>query len=120
MVFLIGSWAIKLPNLKYPWPACLWGLIHNRSEWMLWKYAGGIEGGTDHRHLLCPVIWADRWGFINIMRRAKPLPKEYNCPVFFQWLASKFKNEAGYSCPAENKMESYGLLEGEIVAIDYA
>lgn len=130
MVLLIGNYAIKLPNLRYRYPAAIWGLIHNLSERNWWRsvrtvgVTGADDVGNDWRQamrpLLCPVIWGDRWGIMLIMRRAKPLPKNYDCPAFYVWQEYRFKKLAGVTCPAELKRESFGLLEGRVVAIDYA
>jgi hypothetical protein len=125
MVLLAGAWAIKLPNLKYRWPAALWGIIHNLAERSWWRAARGefdpekISFQCVMQRLLCPVVFADRWGICVIMRRAEPLPRDYDCPVVFEWLAGRFQL-ADCSCPAEKKMDSFGILNGEIVAIDYA
>jgi hypothetical protein len=117
MVFLVGPYAIKLPNLHYRYPAALWGLIHNLAERNWWRAFEDSDDGWPHtmRQLLCPVVWGDRFGICTIMRRAEPLPKTWDCPVVFEWLSSRFP----YRCPAEKKRDSFGILNGEIVAIDY-
>lgn len=127
MVILLGPYAVKLPNLKYRWPAALWGIIHNLSERNWWRSARGEfdpPAAEDRFHielrrLLCPVVWGDRFGLCLIMRRAEPLPRNHDCPVMFEWLAGRF-DLADCGCPAEKKADSFGVFQGEIVAIDYA
>jgi hypothetical protein len=125
MVLLIGPYAIKLPNLRYRYPSCLWGLIHNLAERNWWRSfaLSGDEGWVGVvRELLCPVVWGDRFGLVLVMKRAAPLPRTMDCPVVFEWLAMRFNPNGlnGCTCPAEKKIESFGLLDGKIVAIDYA
>lgn len=123
MVILIGNYAIKLPNLKYRYPSCLWGLIHNLSESNWYKASQGIFNNgeiQDYDKLLCPILYANRFGLVVIMKRAQPLPKTFDCPIVFEWLASRFIKFGDCICPAEKKIDSFGLLNNEIVAIDYA
>jgi hypothetical protein len=60
VVFLIGPWAIKVPRLTQPHRSI--GRYANRDEQHLWA--------TDNRRsLMCPVLFADRWGWVVIMPR---------------------------------------------------
>lgn len=68
---------------------------------------------------LCPVLWADPFGFIVIMRRAECLTNE-------QWrtFLDDYDNWIGEATerlvvPVERKQCSFGIINGQIVAVDY-
>lgn len=123
MVLLTRRYAIKFPNVRYRYPAALWGMLHNLSEAMWWKSSTGAfdDDGQQkpYQRLLCPVLGRVWLGFCIVMPRAEQLDRRFDCPVVFRWLDDRFC-AAGVSCPAELKVESFGILNGEIVAIDYA
>lgn len=59
---------------------------------------------------LCPVLWADSCGLIVVMPRAiQPVPQEQvdALPDYYPDIT------------AETKHEDYGILGGQIVALDY-
>jgi hypothetical protein len=64
-----------------------------------------------HPDKLCPVLWSKKDGSVLIARRAEPLPLDL------------FKNldvlEFRQGLPIEMKADSFGLLDGRIVAVDY-
>jgi hypothetical protein len=123
MVILIYEYAIKLPNLKYRYPSCLWGLIHNLNERNWWRASMGdfdVDIPHPYNKLLCPIIYSNRFGLIIIMKRATPLPKSFDCPILYEYLAQRFLKLGDCICPAERKIDSFGLLDNEIVAVDYA
>lgn len=72
--------------------------------------------GTTSWPELCPVLFSLPGGWLVVMRRAKPL-------TLAEWHA--FDGEAFICCsrdailPVENKPDSFGWLDGRIVAIDY-
>jgi hypothetical protein len=59
---------------------------------------------------LCPVLWADPFGFVVVMpRAAQPVPQEKvdALPDYYPDIT------------AETKHEDFGLLQGQILALDY-
>lgn len=105
-VFLTRRYAIKLPRLSYGWKIFLHGLLANMQE-ARWGKCGLEE--------LCPVIFAVPGGWLLIMRKAEPLTIE-------EWDAFKvdsFCEREDYTIPAERKHDSFGRLNGKIVAVDY-
>lgn len=102
---LVHKWAIKLPSLV-GWRNFLHGLLANHQERMFSR-AEWPE--------LCPVIWSLPLAVVICMRRVVPLEmSEFELFDF-----ESFVNREGYSVPVENKLDSFGRLDGRIVAVDY-
>lgn len=91
-VFLIGRYAIKIPRLR----SFRFGRLNNRNEW-LWQH-------EDERY--CPVLWCDRWGLVQVMRRAEFVG------IF---RAAALPSLLG----VERKSDSWGLYRARMVAVDY-
>lgn len=104
-VFLVGRYAIKVPCGRYGWAKWLRGLLANMQERSFGR--AGYEG-------FCPVLFADPLGFVVVMRRADPLDRELSDAEF-----EAFVNRDGYILPVENKSDSFGYLDGQVVAVDY-
>lgn len=104
-VFLIGRWAVKLPSMV-EWRLFLLGLLANMQE-VKFSRCGWPE--------LCPVVFSIWGGWLLVMRRAAPLPPE----EFFALDVDVWKKRDGYEVPVEDKLDSFGLLDGRIVAVDY-
>lgn len=105
-VFLTKRYAIKIPKLLYGWEKFLHGLLSNIRERRLAR-AGYPE--------LCPMVFSIPGGWMVVMRRATPLSD-------MDWLkfnALEFCETADYVVPAELKPDSFGWVDGRIVAIDY-
>lgn len=106
LVLLLGPWAIKVPNFLYGWRAFLNGLMGNMQEVTL-SGCGWPE--------LCPVLWRVLGGFLIVMRRARILTDG----EFVAFDAAAFCECGDYVVPAEPKSDSFGWLDGRIVAVDY-
>lgn len=66
---------------------------------------------------LCPVIWAFPGGWLLIMRRARQLTmKEFDSLIYSEWIKGDSND---YIIPVEEKLDSFGMLDGKIVAVDY-
>ena len=101
-VLLIGRWAIKFPS-AVEWRLFLQGLLGNLQERQFW---------TTKWPELCPVLFGCPGGWFLIMRRAIPLTRE------------DYENFKGFDCedrivPVEMKLDSFGWIDGKIVAVDY-
>lgn len=106
LVILIGPWAIKLPRFGYGWRLGLTGLLCNMAEVRAW---------TMRAPELCPIVAHVPGGFALVMRRARPLTEA-------EWTAfdfDRFCDPGPYVVPAERKRDSFGVLDGRIVAVDY-
>jgi hypothetical protein len=104
-VILTRRYAIKFPRFE-SWRQFLSGLLANMQE-RIWSKAK-IDG-------ICPVVCADRFGFLLVMLRARPLnDDEYNA-----FDAKAFCYRDNYTIPAEHKRDSFGIINDKIVAIDY-
>lgn len=103
-VILIGKYAIKIPRLNYGWRLFLQGLLANHQERTF---------SSMKREPICPVIFYTPGGFLSIMPRCKPISElEYKALDL-----NLYKN-----IPCEKtggKSDSYGWLNGQIVALDY-
>jgi hypothetical protein len=105
-VFLTRRHAIKIPKLIYGWQKFLCGLLANMQE-ATFARAGWPE--------LCPVVFSIPGGWLVVMRRAEPLSDA-------EWAAfdaKAFCERPDYWIPAELKQDSFGMLDGRVVAIDY-
>lgn len=104
-VYLIGKYAIKRP-VFVEWRLFLKGLLANMQE-AQFSRTGWPE--------LCPVVFACPGGFFIVMRRAEPLDFD----TFWLMNVSTFQNRGSYHVPVENKLDSFGVLDGRVVAVDY-
>jgi hypothetical protein len=124
-VYLVGDIAIKVANGRYTWQHWLKGLIANLKE---------RERHTYNLPQLCPVLWSDPWGVVVVQRRAATLTDEQHARLFGAeapepgggWYymeffdTPEFKEKFGNWIPTENKPDSFGYLDGRLVAVDYA
>jgi hypothetical protein len=108
-VVLVGPWAIKVPRFGYGWAMGLRGLLANMQE-AVFSRARWPE--------LCPVVFALWGGWLIVMRRARPMTdvewETFNVEAF------RYPND-DYSrvIPVEEKRDSFGWLDGRVVAVDY-
>jgi hypothetical protein len=105
-VFLVGRFAIKVPRMVYGWPMFLKGLLANMQE-VDFSKTGWPE--------LCPVVFSLPGGWLIVMRRAQPISRDYW--AFFD--PEKFCEKEDRIIPAEHKLDSFGWLDGRVVAVDY-
>ncbi len=104
-VFLIGKYAIKIPQISYQWRHFLLGLLANMQE----KHFSDMK---DDR--MCPVLFAAWGGWILIMPRCEELSNcQYHSINISEFWEGQFK------VPVEQKQSSFGIYKGKIVAIDY-
>lgn len=112
IVFLIGGYAIKFPQIKYEWKHFLLGLLANMQEI-------GFSKMDDKR--MCPVLFYIPGGWMVVMPRCKNLSREefmkLDTRIFYP-LNENSPNEY-FNVPVENKEDSFGWYKGKIVAIDY-
>lgn len=101
-VLLVGPWAVKLPR-PGRWRAFLNGLLANHQE--------AAFSRLQHPRL-CPVLLCVPGGFLLVMRRAVPLPL-----ATFEALDPA--DWGGVLGAVEFKADSFGLLDGRVVAVDY-
>ena len=111
ITYLIGDYAVKRPVLR-PWRLFLCGLLANLQE-RTFSAAGWPE--------LCPVIISVPGGWLNVMRRAEPLTRDQFFALnYSEWIKGGSDLPKGeWVIPVENKLDSFGILDGRIVAVDY-
>ena len=100
-VLLLGRWAVKLPCLHFGWRNFLQGLLANIQE---------REFGAAGWPELCPIVFSVPGGWLLVMPRARPMTAEE---------FGMLKLDAFTRVPVEAKPNSFGWLDGRIVAIDY-
>lgn len=105
-VVLVGRWALKFPRVNCGWRIFLQGLLANMAE-AVW--------GTTELEGFCPVVLAVPGGFLTVQRRARVLTVE----EYAAFDVRAFIDREHYTVPAEEKRDSFGWLDGQIVAIDY-
>jgi hypothetical protein len=110
-VFLIGRLAIKIPSFV-EWRLFLHGLLANLQE-RTFSRAGWPQ--------LCPVRWCCPGGWFLVMSRAEPLTRqEFDALDYAEWIKGGESLERGdWVLPVENKLDSFGWLDGKLVAVDY-
>ena len=104
-VWLTKKHAIKVPRL-HAWENFLCGLLANLQE---------RKFGRSELAGFCPVKTADPLGLLVVMPRCEPLSDS-------EWKAfdvDAFRNRDTHYVCAEDKQDSFGHLEGQIVAIDF-
>lgn len=107
-VLLVGGVAVKFPAMR-EWRLFLLGLLANMQE-RQFSRTGWPE--------LCPVLFSLPGGWLVVMKRAQVLTEA-------EWLAISdaemrdFTNKADYCLPVELKSDSFGWLDGNLVAVDY-
>lgn len=106
IVILWRGYAVKLPNFADGWKLFLKGLLANMQEAAFSK-AGWPE--------LCPVLLGVPGGWLLVMRRARPLTREeFDSLDLEAWV-----DRGDYVVPAEIKMDSFGYIGSQLVAVDY-
>lgn len=108
-VFLVGGYAIKVPCGRYGWAKWLRGLLANLQE-RQWSRFGYPE--------LCPVLFADPLGLVVIMPRAEILTRQLDPREYMEFFGEIYPKR-GYRIPSENKPDSFGYVNGRLVAVDY-
>lgn len=103
-VWLTRRWALKFPSLE-SWYLFINGLLANMQE-TTWGRAG-YSG-------LCPVRLAFPGGWLVVMPRCAPVAGEWTDEQWRVWLG-----EQDFHSLVEKKMDSIGLLNGVVVAVDY-
>ncbi len=107
-VILIGKYAFKFPTIV-EWRLFLYGLLGNMQERKFWQQQ------PESQHMMCPVLSAIPGGFVTVMRRATPVSVGEWDTKEKEW----FDRAVILNIPVENKPDSWGVLEGRVVAIDY-
>lgn len=105
-VLLVGAYALKVPTVT-EWRLFLLGLLANMQEALF---------GRMNRPELCPVLWSIPGGFLVVMRRARVLTdEEFDALDLERWVV----RDETFTVPAEIKSDSFGYLDGRLVAVDY-
>lgn len=110
VVFLVGNYAIKIPRLC-SWKHFLQGLLANMQERTFAK-TGCLK--------LCPIPFSLPGGWLVVMRRARPLSDDQYRVLWEEldsWLVDTGKR--AMVIPAEKKQDSFGWIDGILVAVDY-
>ncbi len=104
-VILTNKWAIKIPSL-YSYRMFLIGLLANMQE-VLFSMTNDVR--------LCPIYFYIIGGFCVVMPRVEPISDEdYSITDL-----KMFCNNGDMIIPVELKYNSFGLLRGKLVAIDF-
>lgn len=112
-VLLTNKWAIKFPgryNLGWRniWSSILRGLLCNMQE----------KAFSDCKmDKICPVRFYMPGGFFIIMPRASPISDQewQNIKTYFY----RYSQTQNMCIPVECKRDSFGVLDGRVVALDY-
>lgn len=113
-VFLVGGYAIKIARIwhklpQHRWKMFLRGMLANMDEYFCYKFSP-----IDKKKKLCPVKFISPLGLILVMKRAEKCSEE----EFNKEAKNFFHSFAGL--PLDAKIENFGIINGELVLIDYA
>lgn len=104
-VLLVCGLALKVPRTT-TWRTFLNGLLANMQE-REFSRTGWPE--------LCPVRFSVPGGWLVVMDRARPLDDAEWC----DFEPELFTEHPDYTIPVEPKQDSFGVLAGRVVAVDY-
>lgn len=104
IAWLIGPYAIKVPNVRYGWGNFLRGLLSNMQE-------ARFSPMSDTFHL-APVLFSLRGGWLNVQRRCAPLSDE-------QWVLLEGEGGRWKDFECDFKRDNFGFLKGRVVLLDY-
>jgi hypothetical protein len=112
LVVVCGGIAVKFPRGEV-------GLRCNVFEAGIWDR--NREHPTRGRHL-CPVLWCHPQGKVLIMPAAEPLDPRSDPMITLSEMYDDWWDyqPGGDGDPCEPKPADWGLLDGELVAVDYA
>ena len=99
--------AFKIPSL-HSWRLFLYGLLANMQE----KQWSGLSD------LLCPVLFSIPGGFLIVMPAVEPVPDSVSLDSLEELICSH-QTISDMVLPIELKRNSFGVLKGNLVAIDY-
>lgn len=104
VVICAGPYAFKLPTPLSGWRNFLFGLLGNMQE----RAFSVLDG-------CCPVVASIPGGWLLVARRARVMTED----EFGAFDVEKFCEREGYIIPAEHKSDSFGYINGAVVAVDY-
>lgn len=107
LVIIAFNFVFKIPSPR-SYKSFLLGLMCNIQE----KEFSAIE---EMRHKVCPVLFYFPLGLFIVMPKARVLIKGELSRSYLQ----NFCENDDYIIPAEPKHDSFGYLNGNLVAIDY-
>jgi len=103
MVIIGKKYAYKIPYVG-KWKNFLWGLLANMQE---------VEFNSMKHPKLARIHFYIPLGFLVVMKKAEPLKK------FNKKEMEEFISLDDWSLPVELKKDSFGYIDGNLVAIDY-
>ena len=105
IVILTKRFAVKIPNI-FSWRLMLYGLLANHQE-RTFSRLGWPE--------VCPIRFSLPFAVCVVMEKAQPM-------TFEQWQSFDYESfciKESYKVPVELKRDSFGWLNGRVVAVDY-
>lgn len=114
--FLLGKYAFKFPK-----PTSFVGLIAGFREQLEERYWWCSERGVHEwsHPYLNRIIWADRFGFMQISERCNPVIDEPHFEEDVRTMNKMFKTE-GMNFAADNHQRNFGYTaDGRLVYVDY-
>ena len=109
-VVTFGPWAFKLGRGRV-------GVRCNRHEACLFRRVK-----LHRRSMLCPVLWCSWPAIVLVMRRAEtPVSQDQvDERIANAWSEWDYLGDQDDGCPFEWKRSDWGVLDGKLVAVDYA
>jgi len=110
LVFLVGRFAIKIPNFTYSWQNFLEGCLANCKEGNFCKQWKSMP----ELNLVAKTYFSSWFGLVNIQERVDQLDN----PIWHvdTWCDERFKGIC-----SDIKNENFGVnKKGQVVCLDYA
>lgn len=106
IVFLIGKWAIKIPNFRYQHSHFLQGCYANWSEY---TFCRTMKGLPEYFNKVAPTVFCTWFGLVSVQKRVAELERDLteNETIYFKELTTDIKKE------------NFGYVNDILVCIDY-
>jgi len=111
IVFLVGKYAIKIPNFRYEHGHFLQGCYANWSERNFCKSFKNATYEENMYEWVAPSYFCSWFGLIQIQARCEPYLDDLTT------IQKKFYKPL---CGTDFKRTNFGLLKGKLVCLDYA
>lgn len=110
LVFFVGKYAIKIPNVNNGMCNFLEGCLSNWKERKYYKQFINADYNGNMVEYAAPSLFCSWFGFIQLQKRCYPLLRD---------LTSDEKEFFKPLCGTDNKKENFGFLNGKLVCLDY-
>lgn len=110
IVFLVGNYAIKIPNFHYSHSHWLQGCYANWSERNYYKVFSKADYEENMVEHVAPSLFCSWFGLVQIQARCEPMEED---------LTDEQKEFYYPLCARDCKKQNFGWYKGKLVCLDY-